>query len=59
MTMAKLTYILLMLQLVNAPSGGVAASNAKNKVPQAEVTGDDYGGIDSDLQVRLDNLRKM
>lgn len=48
-----------MRSLVNAPSAAVAVSNAKNKVPQAEATGDDDGGIDSDLQARLDNLRKM
>ncbi|KAL8093883.1 vacuolar protein sorting-associated protein 2 homolog 1 [Apium graveolens] len=48
-------------ELVNAPSATVAAPAAKNKVAaQAEVTGnDDGGGIDSDLQARLDNLRKM
>lgn len=47
-------------QLVNAPSATVAAPAAKNKVAaQAEVTGNDDGGIDSDLQARLDNLRKM
>lgn len=46
---------------MNAPSATVAAPAAKNKVAaQAEVTGnDDGGGIDSDLQARLDNLRKL
>jgi len=49
-----------MFQLVNAPSGAVAVPAAKNKVVQAEATGaEDSGGIDSDLQARLDNLRKM
>jgi len=47
------------LQLVNAPSSAVAAPAAKTKVPQVETTGNDDGGIDSDLQARLDNLRKM
>ncbi|KAG7583559.1 Snf7 family [Arabidopsis suecica] len=47
-------------ELVNAPSGAVAVPAAKNKVVQAEATGaEDGGGIDSDLQARLDNLRKM
>lgn len=47
------------MQLVNAPSSAVAAPAAKNKVQQAEATGNDDGGIDNDLQSRLDNLRKM
>ncbi|XP_010488799.1 PREDICTED: vacuolar protein sorting-associated protein 2 homolog 1 [Camelina sativa] len=47
-------------ELVNAPSGAVAVPATKNKVVQAEATGaEDGGGIDSDLQARLDNLRKM
>ena len=47
-------------QLVNAPSAAVAAPAAKTKVPQAEAAaGNDDGGIDSDLQARLDNLRRM
>ncbi|KAL9314637.1 hypothetical protein ACSQ67_020089 [Phaseolus vulgaris] len=47
-------------ELVNAPSSAVAAPAAKTKVAQVETTGnDDGGGIDSDLQARLDNLRKM
>ncbi|KAI8003043.1 hypothetical protein LOK49_LG08G01380 [Camellia lanceoleosa] len=47
-------------KLLNAPSSVVAASVAKNKlVAQAEATGNDDTGIDSDLQARLDNLRKM
>ncbi|PIN19854.1 hypothetical protein CDL12_07477 [Handroanthus impetiginosus] len=46
-------------ELVNAPSSTVAAPDAKNKVPQAEATGNDDSGIDSDLQARLDNLRRM
>lgn len=49
----------LNLQLLNAPSGAVSAPAAKNKVPQAEASATDDGGIDSDLQARLDNLRKM
>lgn len=48
------------MQLLNAPSSAVAApAAAKNKVAQAEATGSDDTGIDSDLQARLDNLRKM
>ncbi|KAL0346736.1 UNVERIFIED_CONTAM: Vacuolar protein sorting-associated protein 21 [Sesamum calycinum] len=39
-------------EFVNAPSSAVAAPAAKNKVPQAEATGNDDGGIDSDLQAR-------
>lgn len=50
---------LLFSQLVNAPSSAVAAPAAKTKVPQAEATGNDDGGIDDDLQARLDNLRRM
>ncbi|KAL7167824.1 hypothetical protein ACSBR2_038304 [Camellia fascicularis] len=47
-------------ELLNAPSSAVAAPAAKNKVvAQAEATGNDDTGIDSDLQARLDNLRKM
>lgn len=49
----------LYLQLLNAPSGAVSTPAAKNKVPQAEASATDDGGIDSDLQARLDNLRKM
>ncbi|CAH8389493.1 unnamed protein product [Eruca vesicaria subsp. sativa] len=45
--------------LVNAPSGAVAAPVAKNKVVQVEAAGAwDGGRIFSDLQARLDNLRK-
>ena len=50
---------LIYVQLLNAPSSAVAAPTAQNKVAQAEATGNDDGGIDSDLQSRLDNLRKM
>lgn len=53
---------ILDLQLVNAPSAAVSVPAAKNKVAQAESTGnheDGGGGIDDDLQARLDNLRKM
>ena len=46
-------------QLVNAPSSAVAAPAEKGKVAQVETTGNEEGGIDSDLQARLDNLRKM
>ncbi|RAL51137.1 unnamed protein product [Cuscuta campestris] len=46
-------------ELLNAPSSAVAAPAAKTKVPQAEASGNDDGGIDSDLQARLDNLRRM
>ncbi|KAK4283452.1 hypothetical protein QN277_000401 [Acacia crassicarpa] len=46
-------------ELVNAPSAAVATPVAKSKVPQVETTGNDDGGIDNDLQARLDNLRKM
>ncbi|CAI0387440.1 unnamed protein product [Linum tenue] len=47
-------------ELVNAPSSAVAAPAAKGKVAQVEsaAEGED-SGIDSDLQARLDNLRKM
>ncbi|XP_004287606.1 PREDICTED: vacuolar protein sorting-associated protein 2 homolog 1-like isoform 1 [Fragaria vesca subsp. vesca] len=47
------------LQLVNAPSASVAAPAARGKVAQVEAAAPDDGGIDSDLQARLDNLRKM
>ncbi|KAF7813586.1 vacuolar protein sorting-associated protein 2-like protein 1 [Senna tora] len=48
-------------ELLNAPSAKVATPAAKAKVPQVETngTGSDDSGIDSDLQARLDNLRKM
>ncbi|CAI0387442.1 unnamed protein product [Linum tenue] len=48
------------INLVNAPSSAVAAPAAKGKVAQVEsaAEGED-SGIDSDLQARLDNLRKM
>ncbi|KAK4792072.1 hypothetical protein SAY86_022507 [Trapa natans] len=46
-------------ELVNAPSGAVAAPATKGKVAQAESMSNDDGGIDSELQARLDNLRKM
>ncbi|XP_068461872.1 vacuolar protein sorting-associated protein 2 homolog 1-like [Phaseolus vulgaris] len=45
-------------ELLSAPSTAVAAPAAKTKVPQVETSGDD-AAIDSDLQARLDNLRKM
>lgn len=47
------------MQLVNAPSSAVAAPPTKNKVPQVETVGNDDSGIDSELQARLNNLRKM
>ncbi|KAG1339206.1 vacuolar protein sorting-associated protein 2 [Cocos nucifera] len=47
-------------ELVKAPSSAVAAAPvAGHGVAQAETSGNDDGGIDSDLQARLDNLRKM
>ncbi|CAN0839325.1 Vacuolar protein sorting-associated protein 2 homolog 1 [Linum grandiflorum] len=48
-------------ELVNAPSSAVAAAPAAKggKVAQVESGGGEDGGIDSDLQARLDNLRKM
>lgn len=47
-------------QLVKAPATAVAKPVAAGKVPaQAEAAGGPDGGIDDDLQARLDNLRKM
>ena len=47
-------------QLVKAPATAVAQPVAAGKVPaQAEAAGEADGGIDDDLQARLDNLRKM
>ncbi|PWA98732.1 charged multivesicular body protein 2a [Artemisia annua] len=46
-------------ELMSAPSGAVSVPAGKTKVPQAEAPVTDDGGIDSDLQARLDNLRKM
>ncbi|KAG0481729.1 hypothetical protein HPP92_012197 [Vanilla planifolia] len=46
-------------ELVKAPSSAVAAPMKANKVAQAETSGTDDGGIDSDLQARLENLRRM
>ncbi|KAL5991982.1 hypothetical protein ACLOJK_012894 [Asimina triloba] len=45
--------------LLKAPSSAVSAPAAKTKVAQAEASGNDDGGIDNELQARLDNLRKM
>lgn len=48
------------MQLLSAPaSASVSAPATKNKVPQAESTGNEDSGIDDDLQARLDSLRKM
>ena len=47
-------------QLVKAPATAVAQPVAAGNVPaQAEAAGGVDGGIDDDLQARLDNLRKM
>ena len=46
-------------ELVNAPSAAVSTTAAKNKVAEAELTGNADAGIDDDLQARLDNLRRM
>ncbi|KAK6914706.1 Snf7 family, partial [Dillenia turbinata] len=46
-------------ELMSAPSATVAAPAARGKVAQAESTTNDDGGIDSELQARLDNLRRM
>uniref|UniRef100_A0A2P2KEG9 Uncharacterized protein n=1 Tax=Rhizophora mucronata TaxID=61149 RepID=A0A2P2KEG9_RHIMU len=46
-------------ELVNAPSAAVAAPGVKSNVAQAEAAGNEVSGIDSELQARLDNLRRM
>lgn len=47
-------------ELVKAPSTAVANTEATKKVAQAEAAaGTEDGGIDDELQARLDNLRKM
>ncbi|KAI5060878.1 hypothetical protein GOP47_0023383 [Adiantum capillus-veneris] len=47
-------------QLVSAPMASSEPARASgSKVPQASVANGDDMGIDSDLQARLDNLRKM
>ncbi|RWR76773.1 vacuolar protein sorting-associated protein 2 1 [Cinnamomum micranthum f. kanehirae] len=46
-------------QLVKAPSSAVAAAATTSKVAQPETAASEDGGIDQDLQARLDNLRKM
>ncbi|EAZ03311.1 vacuolar protein sorting-associated protein 2 homolog 1 isoform X1 [Oryza sativa Japonica Group] len=47
-------------ELVKAPSAAVAQPAAAGKVAQAESAGGNGdGGIDADLQARLDNLRRM
>lgn len=59
---ARSSYILIsagFVQLVKAPSSAVTAADATTKVAQAEATGNGENGTDSDLQARLDNLRKM
>lgn len=52
-------HVLFQMQLVNAPSAAVSTTAAKNKVAEAELTGNADAGIDDDLQARLDNLRRM
>ncbi|KAJ0983979.1 hypothetical protein J5N97_002335 [Dioscorea zingiberensis] len=47
-------------ELLKAPSTAVTKPESTNKLPQAaEAAGNTEGGIDDDLQARLDNLRKM
>lgn len=46
-------------ELVKAPTSSVAKPVANSKVAQVESAASDDGGIDSELQTRLDNLRKM
>ncbi|CAN6203475.1 unnamed protein product [Urochloa humidicola] len=46
-------------ELVGAPSAAVAQPASAGKVAQAENAGYADGGIDADLQARLDNLRRM
>ncbi|KAJ7554460.1 hypothetical protein O6H91_06G141400 [Diphasiastrum complanatum] len=48
-------------QLLNAPSTAATVSGEKApvKVAQATAASEDDAGIDSDLQARLDNLRKL
>ncbi|XP_042394733.1 vacuolar protein sorting-associated protein 2 homolog 1-like [Zingiber officinale] len=46
-------------ELVKAPSTAVPSAEANKKVAQVEPTAASEGGIDDDLQARLDNLRKM
>ncbi|KAK7363281.1 hypothetical protein VNO77_05417 [Canavalia gladiata] len=46
-------------ELLNAPSAAITTPAAKSKVPQVETNGNDDAGIDSDLQARLNNLRRM
>ncbi|KAG6494132.1 hypothetical protein ZIOFF_049151 [Zingiber officinale] len=45
--------------LVKAPSTAVTSAEANKKVAQVEAASSEGGGIDDDLQARLDNLRKM
>lgn len=56
---SELKPINLYVQLLNAPSTAVSAPAAKHKVAQAEPPGNHDSGIDSDLEARLDNLRRM
>jgi charged multivesicular body protein 2A len=52
--------LLHLTQLVKAPATAVSKPVAAGKAPaQAEAAGGMDGGIDDDLQARLDNLRKM
>ncbi|KAG6508011.1 hypothetical protein ZIOFF_033366 [Zingiber officinale] len=46
-------------ELVKAPSTAVPSAEANKKVAQVEATAASEGGIDDDLQARLDNLRKI
>lgn len=54
----KHSWSVLCLQLVKAPSTAVTSAEANKKVAQVEAAASE-GGIDDDLQARLDNLRKM
>ncbi|KAH7441862.1 hypothetical protein KP509_03G059200 [Ceratopteris richardii] len=47
-------------QLVNAPAASAEPTRVPaSKVPQASAANGDDSGLDSELQARLDNLRKM
>jgi charged multivesicular body protein 2A len=57
--MVSVSNLLPSLQLVGAPSAAIAQPAAAGKIAQAEGGGNADSSIDADLQVRLDNLRRM
>ena len=49
----------LSADLVNAPGGGVDSRAAVAAAPSKTAIAEGGGGIDNELQARLDNLRRL